>query len=210
MLRRRLVIAPVGVVFALAVLLAIWRVAFDEEPDGQAVASIDEAAGTYHGVGIGDGAAAVRRVLGPRPFARPDKEPITPTEAELGASGVPAVMDHPCKPPAGRGERPRLAVMRYEEVSFLFCDGRVFAWMVVAADARTSRGLSLGDDLEKARTLYPGLTCAEAPSGDFRRYPYCAGTIDSRGGRPRLHAWFGEDPVASITISTSAYDGYEK
>jgi hypothetical protein len=210
MSRRRLVIAPVGVLFALAVLFAISRVVFDGQSDRETAASIDETGGTYHGVGIGDGAAAVRHVFGRHPFARLDEEPITPTKAKRGASGFPVVIDPPCRPTGEtRGGRPRLAVMRYEEVSFLFCDGRVFAWMVVAADARTSRGLSVGDDLEKARDLYSGLTCEEAPSGDFHKYPYCAGTIDSRRSPPRLHAWFGEDPVASITISTSSYDGYE-
>jgi hypothetical protein len=66
--------------------------------------------------------------------------------------------------------------LRYDEVSFVFCDGTVFALMVTAEDARSAPGLKVGDNLEGARTRYPGLTCAEAPSGDIGRYPYY-GTI---------------------------------
>lgn len=187
-------------------LIALVLVFSDHGEDDQSVASIDDARGTYHGVGIGDTAVAVRRVFGRRPFARLGKEPVLPTEANLGTSGDP-IISPPCKPWHSRGgRRPRLAVLRYEEVSFLLCDGRVFAWMVIAADARTSRGLSVGDGLENASALYPELSCGEAPSGDFGKFPYCAGQIASRGRRPRLHAWFGEDPIASITISTTRYD----
>jgi hypothetical protein len=209
--RRRLVVALVGVVFAATVLLAITFAAFRQEGNGEDVASIDEVRGTYHGVGIGDDAVAVRRVFGERHFARPDKEPYIPTSAHLGRTGGPAVLSPPCKPTRQvRGGRTRLALLRYEKVSFLLCDGSVFAVMVIGSDARTLRGLSVGDDLDRAGMLYASLTCAEARSGDIDHYPYCAGPLSSPRGSSPLHVWFGEDPVASITLSTTRYDGYEK
>jgi hypothetical protein len=181
-----------------------------QSDDEAAVASIDETRGTYRSAGVADDAATVRLVFGRRAFAKPHREPITPLNAPIGKSGLPTVVSPPCKPTAElRRGRPRLALLRYDDVSFLFCDGRAFAWMVIADDARTSQGLGVGDDLDDVEDLYPAFTCAEAPSGDFRRYPYCAGAIAAQGGLPRLHVWFGEDPVASITISTTAYDGYE-
>jgi hypothetical protein len=198
-------------VSAVAVVLAITLAASSRQDDGELVTSIDEERGTYHGVGVGDEAAAVRRVFGEQSFARLDKEPWGPRNARLGESGGPAVLNPPCKPTHQlRGGRPRLAILRYAEVSFLFCDGSVFALMVMAETARTSRGLGVGDDLDEARTVYPSLKCAEAPSGDIGHYPYCAGAISSRQTRPGLHVWFGENPIASITISTTRYDGYER
>jgi hypothetical protein len=210
--RRRLVLSLVGVAFAVTALLAVmFATVIRQDESPEVVRSIDVIRGTYHGVGIGDDPAAVRRVFGPRLFARMDKEPYIPTNANFAEVGGPAVLNHPCKPPRQlRGGRPRLTVLRYEEVSFLFCDGRAFALMVIARDASTWRGLRIGDDLDKALTLYAGLTCADAPSGDFGEYPYCAGSIASPRSAPPLHVWFGEDPIASITISTTGYDGYER
>ena len=203
MSRRRLVlglsIASLGaVLIALAVVVSGRE---DEEP----LATINEGSGTYRGIGVGDDVAAVRRVFGSRPFAKVAKEPIAPTKTAFAEAGGPAI-DPPCPIGEVRGVQ-RFAMLRYEQVSFLLCDGRVFAWMVVAGDARTSRGVGVGDDLERAEAACARVTCGDAPSGDFGSYPYCAGVIASQPGRRRLYTWFGEDPIASITISTSAFDG---
>jgi hypothetical protein len=209
--RRRLLLAVAALAVAAAVLLAIALASFDGMDDGPPVASIDEARGTYRAVGVGDDAAAVRRIFGQRPFANLDREPAIPTNAQINETGGPAVINLRCKPTGRLREgRPRLAVLRYDEVAFFLCDDRVFAWIVIASDARTARGVSVGDDLEKVPTLYPALHCDEAPSGDLGSYPYCAGAIRSQRGAPRLHVWFGDDPIASITISTTRYGGYEK
>ena len=197
--------------FAAGVLLAISLVALDRrDEDEEAVASIDESRGRYRGVGIGDDAGAVRRVFGQRPFAAMD-EPLTPTNADFVDVGGPTVVSPPCKPTTPRlGGRSRHTLLRYDDASFLFCDGTVFALMVTASDARTTSGLGVGDEREKAQSLYADLTCGEAPSGDVGHYPYCAGVTASTRSGQRLHVWFGEDPVASITVSTTRYDGYER
>jgi hypothetical protein len=211
MRRRRPLLGLVGVISAAGVLLAISLVALDlRDEHKEAVASIDELRATYHGVGIGDDARAVRRVFGQRPFAGMD-EPLTPTKADFVDVGGPTVVSPPCKPTTRRaGGRSRLTLLRYDDASFLFCDGTVFALMVTASDARTTSGLGVGDELEKARRLYADLKCGEAPSGDIGHYPYCAGVIASTRSGPRLHVWFGEDPLASITVSTTRYDGYDR
>jgi hypothetical protein len=203
MSRRRLGLV-VGVLTAAVLTVAALIVSADDER-AAGVATIDEARGTYRGVGVGDDAATVRRVFGARSFARLNEEPISPTKADFAEIGGPGI-DLPCQVGEVRGVV-HFAVLRYEEVSFLLCDDRVFAWIAITADARTSRGLSLGDDLDKAEELYPGVTCGDAPSGDFGSYPYCAGPITSSQAGPRVHAWFGEDPIATITISTSGFDG---
>jgi hypothetical protein len=211
MRHRRLVLGVVGVVSAVSVLLAISLAALDgRDEDGDAVASIDDVRGTYQGVGVGDDAASVRRVFGQSPFAAMD-EPLTPTNADFVDVGGPTVVSPPCKPATRRpGGRSRIALLRYDDASFLFCNGTVFALMVTASDARTTSGLGVGDELEKAQSLYADLTCGEAPSGDAGHYSYCAGVTASTRSGERLHVWFGEDPVASITVSTTRYDGYER
>jgi hypothetical protein len=200
----------IGVVSAACVVFAISLAALSGEDGGQRIASIEEARGTYHGVGVGDDAAAVRRVFGGQAFAGPN-EGITPTNADFVEVGGPTVVRTPCVPSQPKGSsRSRVATLRYDEVSFLFCDATVYALMVTAEDARTTLGLSMGDDLERATTLYARLKCGGAPSGDYGTYPYCAGPVASQRSNASLHVWFGEDPVGSITISTTEYDGYER
>jgi len=82
----------------------------------------------------------------------------------------------------------------------MFCDGRVFAFMVIERGARTQAGLAIGDELEAAQSLYPRLTCGRATSGDIGHYPYCIGAM-----RPRRSFWLGQDPIASITFSTTRF-----
>ena len=160
------------------------------------VVSIDEFEGTYRGVGIGASAEEVRRTFGARAFARLNHEPWTPRRADF--TGGPHVLAPPCRPTGSLpGGRSRLQVLRYDEVSFLFCDGRVFAFMVIEQGARTQAGLAIGDELEAAERLYPGLACGQAPSGDTGSYPYCVGRM-----RPRRSFWLGPDPIGSITFST--------
>ena len=163
---------------------------------------IDENLGTYRGVGIGATPAAVRRALGPKPFARPWTEPLSPTRAgSYAETGGPNVLRPPCRPTTPRrGGPPRLRVLRYPQVSFVFCDGRVFAVMVIERHARTRAGLGIGDELEDARMMYPDVRCGEAASGDVGRYPFCVARL-----RPRRSLWFGQDPIASITISTTRF-----
>ena len=158
--------------------------------------SIDEVRGTYEHVGIGATVDEVRRVFGEQRFSG-DNEGIAPRGADFveigGATSIPSV----CGPPS---------VLRYERVSFLFCNARVYTVIVAVEGAATRRGVAVGDPLDAARNRYRGLHCGDAPAGDalvgeHPTYPYCTGKI---GGR---HVWFGRDPIASITISTEPLRG---
>lgn len=166
------------------------------------VVLIDENRGTYRGVGIGASPAAVRRALGFAPFARLSNEPWSPRNARsFSEIGGPNTLNPPCRPTrASAAGATRLRVLRYPKASFVFCDARVFAVMVIDRRARTQAGVRVGDRLEVARRLYPGLRCAEATSGDSGRYPFCVGRL-----QPRRSLWFGQDPIGSITISTSRF-----
>ncbi|MBA3331066.1 MAG: hypothetical protein H0T39_09380 [Actinobacteria bacterium] len=162
---------------------------------------IDENRGTYRGVGIGASPDAVRRVLGNKPFAGRDERWSPENAGSFFEVGGPNVLTPPCRPTTPRPGGPsRLQLLRYPEVSFAFCDGRAFALMVIERHARTQAGLGVGDGLEDARTLYPGLRCGQAPSGDAGRYPFCVGRM-----RPRRSLWFGQDPIGSITVSTTRF-----
>jgi hypothetical protein len=164
-------------------------------------ALIDENRGTYRGVGIGASATAVRRVLGPRRFARQDEPPTPRNATSISAIGGPSALMRPCHPTAaGKGAASRARVLRYPEVSFLFCDNRVLALVVSDPQARTQAGLAIGDQLAQAQRLYPGLRCGRASSGDAGGYPFCVGRL-----RPQRSLWFGHDPIGSITISATRF-----
>ena len=165
------------------------------------VVLIDESRATYRGVGIGASPDVVRRVMGNKAFARRD-EPWAPVGSGSFADvGGPTVLAPPCRPTAlAAAGTSRFQILHYREASFVFCDGRVFALMVTDPRARTQAGLRIGDRLEDARSLYPGLRCGEAPSGDVGRYPYCVGRL-----QPRRSLWFGQNPIASITVSSTRF-----
>jgi hypothetical protein len=163
--------------------------------------TINEQRGTYRGVGIGDRPETVFRVFGRVPLSGTD-QPVTPLEDDFVAIGGATVIATPCKAiPPGTN---RQALLRYDHVSFLLCDGRVYAVIVAVKIARTLRGVAIGDGLDEVQRSYGRLSCGDAPYGEgfFGQqpsYPYCGG---------KLHAkrwiWFGRDPIRSITISATA------
>jgi hypothetical protein len=164
-------------------------------------ARIDETRGTYRGVGIGASPTAVRRILGARGFARPD-EPTTPRSApSISAIGAPSALQRRCRRrAAGQRASLRVRVLRYPQVSFLFCDSRVVALVVSDRQARTQAGLGIGDRLAQAQRLYPGLRCDRSSSGEAGGYPFCVGRL-----QPQRSLWFGHDPIGSITISATRF-----
>lgn len=93
-----------------------------------------------------------------------------------------------------------MTTLRYRGASFLLCDGRVYAFQVTANEARTLRGVTVGNDLDSVQSLYRSFDCDEVQTGDRGSQPLCTGTVSA--GR---HVWFGEDPIGSITVSTTAF-----
>jgi hypothetical protein len=189
------VIAPTGAIPGPDPRVLAGSVACSDTRGGAAL--LDENRGTYRGVGIGASPAGVRRVLGARRFAGPD-EPLTPRNARsISAIGGPRFVRPPCRPTAGGRSRVRL--LRYAQASFLFCDNRVFALVVSDRGARTQAGLAIGDRLEQARRLYPGLRCHRTSPAEGG-YPFCVGRL-----QPRRSLWYGHDPIGSITISATCF-----
>ena len=158
-------------------------------------ALLDERRGTYRGVGIGATPREVRRVFGPHRFARIYRDPITPLKRDYRDIGGPTWMEIPCKPASTRA-----ALLRYVHVSFLFCDGRVYAFIVADDRAETTRGVAIGDGIDEVRRAYRRLRCDRARAGEVGpTYPYCTGRVRGRAWSIR----FGRDPVRSIALSTA-------
>ena len=130
-----------------------------------------------------------------RVFGRPQRTPeeLVPLGDDFYDVGGPNVVG---EPPRSACNYPR--VMRYRGVVFGTCAGRVYHFMVTARGARTRRGVGIGDRLAKAKKAYPRLECGtQNEDGEYPTYPYCAGKV-----APDRFAWFGEDPVRSIFLSS--------
>jgi hypothetical protein len=155
--------------------------------DSPATARIDERAGTYRGVGVGDSTRRVEQVMGqPAPF----HGNYAPVGHDYYEDGAPVAVQEP-RPP--RHE----TALRYRTVSFHVADGRVYGVEVVDPGARTKRGVRIGQPLKDARRLQPALRCDTALAGsEFPSFPYCAGKV-----APGIYMWVGQDPVASITLA---------
>jgi len=164
---------------------------------------IDERRGTVAGVGIGDKAAEIRRVFGERPFANGGG--LAPADSNFVEDGGPAVVRTPA-PCNGRRSAPPL--LRYDEVSFLFCGGRAYAFMVTGERARTTAAAAIGDSLADAAARYGGrLSCrddapgGESPFGGQQNYPYCVGRVAAS-----RWLWLGEDELGSIAVASTSLD----
>jgi hypothetical protein len=158
--------------------------------------SIDEAAGTYRGVGIGDSGRAVRSVFGPqRPMG--EGEPATPLEAPDDELYGPAVITFGDYDPFG-------PILRYPDVVFMFKGRRgVGAFILIERGAQTGRGVAVGDGLDEARRAYPELRCGVVHEGtEYVPYPACTGRVAAS-----RYVWFGGDPIRSIALSTHRFGG---
>ena len=171
----------VAVAFASAAGVASFALVRDRNAETRAV--IDETAGTYRGVRLGDSAAAVRREFG-EPARDPGFAPAGESPADVG---VPESIP-------GSGD-----LMKYEGVAFLVDRDRgVFAMLIAEDGAATTRGVAIGDRIEEAHAAY-ALRCIDVAGGGSlfggqETYPSCQATL----GRVRM--WFGRDPIRSITL----------
>ena len=172
---------------ALAALaaLALAGCSRTVEHDGETGALVDELDGAYRGVTMGDSIAEVRRV-----FGQPqDGQGFAPADMLPSEAGVPQSIPAPFGPPT---------LLRYPDVAFLVGESGVYAFIVTEDDARSRRGVAIGDGLDDARSAYQ-LRCGEVAAGEtasgVATYPSCSTTVE---GRTRV--WFGKDPIRSITL----------
>jgi hypothetical protein len=179
--------AAAGVLIAATVGLMLGR---DDETGGMDAETrlVDDRSGAYRGVQMGDSVEEVSRVLG-----EPSREPgFAPADNSPAEVGVPQSIPAP-----GPSASP---LLKYEDVAFLVGPRGVYAFIVTADEAATTRGIAIGDGMEKARTAYD-VSCIDVAGGESlvgggqEFYPSCGATLDGR-----LRVWFGRDPIRSITL----------
>jgi hypothetical protein len=179
-------------------LVAVASVVVGCGGDGRAAprVEVDEREGRVGEVRLGDSRERVVEVLG-EPEADTDGR-MSPTAHDFYDLGLPWVVG----PPADvrqTGRRPQ--AVRYEDLSVLLTrEAGVYAIFSARQGMVTATGVRLGDRLTRARDAMPGLRCGRRNEGsEYVTYPYCTGRV----GRDR-YVWFGGDPVASITLATTA------
>ena len=157
--------------------------------DAAAPRLLDERAGSYRGIRLGDAEATIRRRFG----APGEGEGFFPLGESFGDIGGPPAVR--AWPPGSSSSK----ALRYEGVAFAVGSEGVYA-VIVTELARTLRGVAIGDDLAQSQRLYE-VGCSkrvfgERIGGGSLTYPTCRGTIDGR-----IRIWFGEDPIRSIAIA---------
>jgi hypothetical protein len=127
---------------------------------------IREAAGMVDGVRLGARPQTVIDRLGPPP-ASSDSERMLPARAATDTTIGPGSDDHELKAPGA-------PVLRYDDTLYLICrkltscSGRVSKVIVTGAGAITSRGVRIGDSLDRAKDKYR-LYCRDEEGGDEGR-----------------------------------------
>ena len=158
---------------------------------------MDELRGEYRGIAIGDSESKARSRFGRPSRGREGECDLCPAGTTVDDElGQPTVVDSPPGPPGSDRS------LRYRRVVFMVSGGRVFGLLVTDRRAATRRGVGIGDPLERVSERYRALRCGIANEGsEYRTYPYCAGRLG------RLFVSFGEDPIKSITVSSTRLDG---
>jgi len=205
--RRRVPGAVVGVAFVVG--LAPYPVAVIERDRTVRVAHpagrvIDERAGTFRGVGLGDPAARVSLGLG-----RPGTLGGAAQTEEFGPLVGSEAFDGPSSMDVGSS--PEDVFMRYPHVAFQIRAGRVRSVQVDDRSAATAAGVGPGDSISLVRRAYPRATCGEDAiheEPDDLPYPVCElrlaanrwltffGTY-GRPGEPVVAVWLSVDDLES-------------
>jgi hypothetical protein len=177
------------VVVALALTLA-------REDDEAPTVLVDERVGVLHGVRFGDSEGAVRARLGE---PSDDHQGVFPQGADY--TGPPAI------PSPRTDQRPprQPTPLHYDESAYLVSPTvGVFSMATLEQGARTRAGVGVGDDLELVGERYERVECGEAVAGEALfggetpTYPWCRAIVRN------IRAFFGEDPIESITLTTYA------
>jgi len=151
--------------------------------------SIDELAGSYKGVALGDPKSTAIRV-----FGKPEstESPSVPIGMNF-TDGGPLIQ----KNPTGYHRKPDL--LRYEDVALLSTPTPAGIHSIVISDPRaaTQKGVGIGDPLSAAKRAYPTLRCLKAEdSSESPTAAHCSGQL-----APDRYIWFGNDPIKVIALS---------
>lgn len=158
-------------------------------PTGPRQRSIDELAGSYKGVALGDPKAAAIGVFG---------QPVSTTgpSVPIGSDwtdGGPLFQRNP----PGYDKKP--AMLRYDGVAFLSTPTPAGIHSIVIDDPRaaTQKGVGIGDPLADAKRTYPSLRCEKGhPLGESYSAAHCSGRLAHD-----RYIWFGNDPIEIIALS---------
>jgi hypothetical protein len=162
-----------------------------DAPAAERVQRIDVTAGTYRGVALGDGVADLHRELGQREMAGED-EPAVPLRGDSYGPWVITYGDEMC----------RSTLYRYEHAVFDFSCDKLLWIETNEPGAATAEDVAVGDPLDAVEGAYPRAECGTAGGGEYEEYPACAVKI-----APERFAWFGGDPIVSITIGSLPLEG---
>jgi hypothetical protein len=181
-----LIVPAAAVVVALALTLARK----DEEAP---TVLVDERMGALHGIRFGDSEGEVRARLG-KPSD--DHQGVFPEGADY--TGPPAI------PSPRTDQRPprQPTPLHYDESAYLVSPTvGVFSMATLEQGARTRARIGVGDDLELVSERYERVECGEAVAGEplfggeTPMYPWCRAIVGD------IRAFFGEDPIESITLT---------
>ena len=157
---------------------------------------IDEARGSYRGVALGDPPRAMHRIFGEKDPAG-ENEPVSPASLEV---------EHwtygPWHIPYGGFGAGKVAHYRYANAVFAFDRGQLVWFETIERGAATSRGVAVGDPLERVESAYGDAICGTAAGGEYGEYPACVVKV-----RRKRYVWFGGDPVVSITVGAAPLVG---
>lgn len=174
---------------ALVALIGAGCTLGDEDKAAKPATSVlvDERAGSLLGVRFGDTEDEVRARLGE---PTDDYEGVFPEGAQYtGPQFIPN--------PASDAGLPK--PLHYGDAAFLVSRSvGVFAMITLDGVARAKSGVAIGDELEKVREVYDRVECGEAVGGE------AVGGGEIRG---KVRVFFGEDPIDSIMIRTTAARG---
>lgn len=184
------------VAFALAGAIAVAVAACGSDSNRAASRQrsyrLDEVRGAFRGVGLDDPEDRVVARFAPE---RPERaEPVSPLGINELSDGPPGTFaSSPGKP----SRHDRTGVLRYEGMSFVTNNGRVYVIISSLSRTRALRGVGVGDSLHDVRRAYPSLDCDTASDADgVETFPYCSGRV--RAGH---FIYFGGDPVGTVAVA---------
>jgi hypothetical protein len=152
---------------------------------------LNEDDGSFRGVRIGDTAERIQKIIG----AAIPGDTVAPLGVTPGGLSPPPSVGAPdsCRRGIGHG----VEHLRYRDVTFVTCEGKLFEMFITHPKAKTALGLGIGDRLDDVTAAYSGMDCVETAYGDFgEELKYCSGR------RGPYYLYFGGDPIRSLVLAT--------
>jgi hypothetical protein len=154
---------------------------------------INERAGSYAGVRLGDRGSTVVPKLGkPIPASQ---RPLAARDSYIGPDLL------PCASPECRG-----TLLRYRDAEVFITQHRVSAIEVFGSGARTESGVAIGDSTNEAHAAFPSATChlERWQLGEYDKSPRCELMLG-----PCVFLYFGDDPIQLIDLSALPFDNQD-